>query len=221
MSSLTSPEGAAREIADPADTPEATTQQAPSSNTDAGTDLAAQHTERVQELLQRIADMFSARLTYDRAKEAAFDRLYADFDALRRDAAGETVRPILLDLILLYDRMESTHQQLLSVGGPGASISIETLRSFTAELLEVLARRDVELVPNLSASFDPSHQRAVGVEPAEDASHHHEVVRIVRRGFRHRERILRPEDVIVRRFAPPPRSDSKRDRVLDTGRTTP
>ena len=45
------------------------------------------------------------RLSYDKAKEEAFDRLYADLENLKKNAAFEQIRPLYMDLILLFDRI--------------------------------------------------------------------------------------------------------------------
>ena len=150
--------------------------------------------------LQDLANTVRGRLVYDEAKEQAFDRLYAELDALKRGAALDYIRPLLLDMILVYDRMEQGRQQ--AVAGQGV-VSTETLQSFIDELLEVLFRRDVSLIESTSTSFDYNQQKAIGVIDVPDPAEHQKVDRVVRRGFRLVDRILRPEEVIVRRLVTP------------------
>jgi molecular chaperone GrpE len=159
-----------------------------------------------QSLLGRFADVveevaalrqtIEERLIYDRVKEEAFDRLYAEVEEVRQDRAFQQVRPLLIDLLLLYDRVEQGLQQMY---GPGVSLGSVTqlLQSIRDELLEVLYRREVETIVAPTAIFDRTLQQAVSVQPTAVASEHNQVVRVVRRGFRYRNRILRSEEVIV------------------------
>jgi molecular chaperone GrpE (heat shock protein) len=62
-----------------------------------------------------------------------------------------------------------------------------------------------------SSALDCNHQRAIGVEDVTDPSQHQHVAKVVRRGFWLGSRVLRPEEVIVRRFVEPPRSRAGAD----------
>jgi len=150
--------------------------------------------------LDDLTSMVRARLSYDQTKEQAFDRLYTELDALKRNAALDSIKPLLLDLILLYDRME--HARQLAADAQGI-ISTEILQSFIHELLEVLYRREVSLMEAGPSSFDCNHQKAIGVVDVTDPAEHQRIHKVVRRGFRLGERILRAEEVIVCRVLPP------------------
>lgn len=142
--------------------------------------------------LSQLRVFFSKRFSYDRTKEKAFERLYEEFAELKRNAAFENAKSLFLDLILLYDRMESLQEELeLSPEGRGS------LRSLRNELLEVLSRQEINFIETKHAMFDPEQQQAVGTEKVHSADESGKVVRVVRRGFRYRERLLRPEEVIV------------------------
>jgi molecular chaperone GrpE len=152
--------------------------------------------------LDDLAGLVRSRLSYDQTKEQAFDRLYAELDALKKNAALDSIKPLLLDLILLYDRME--HARQIAADAQGI-LSTEILQSFIHELLEVLYRRDVSLIEAGPSSFDYNQQKAVGVVDVTDPAEHQRIHQVVRRGFRLGERTLRPEEVIVCRvLAPPP-----------------
>jgi molecular chaperone GrpE len=136
------------------------------------------------------------RLVYDRAKEEAFDRLYVEVEEVRQERGFQQIRPLLMDLILLYDRIELGMQQLYGLEGSMPEV-VQLLQSFRDELLEVLYRREVEAIVVPTATFDRTLQQAVSVQPTVVLSEHNQVVRVVRRGFRYRNRILRSEEVIV------------------------
>jgi molecular chaperone GrpE (heat shock protein) len=180
-----------------------------------GVDLLSAAVQRISTQFEDLTGVVKARLSYDKVKEEAFERLYVELDELKKNAAIEHIKPLFLDLILLYDRMEHVHQEAAAKADDG-TIVLGTLKSFTDELLEVLSRRDVWLMEILSSTLDYNHQRAIGVEDVTDPAQHQQVAKVVRRGFRLGSRVLRPEEVIVRRFAEPPRSqvsaDSGRER---------
>ena len=151
--------------------------------------------------LDDLASTVTSRLSYDQTKEQAFDRLYTELDALKRNAALDSIKPLLLDLILLYDRME--HARQLAANAQG-TLSTEILQSFIHELLEVLYRREVSLIEAGPSTFDYNQQKAIGVVDVTDPAEHQRVHKVVRRGFRLGERTLRAEEVIVCRVLPVP-----------------
>ncbi|MBV9929094.1 MAG: nucleotide exchange factor GrpE [Acidobacteria bacterium] len=163
-----------------------------------GAQLLATLTEMSAEL-SVLNSTIEGRLRYDKAKEEAFERLYAELDEMKRNSAFEQARPLYTDLILLFDRIEGARQELARDGSEAPAV-LPLLETLSEELLEVLARREVEVL-RTSAEFDPSLQRAVGTQPAPDEAGNNGVARVLRRGFRYRDRILRPEEVIVMKYA--------------------
>jgi molecular chaperone GrpE (heat shock protein) len=139
------------------------------------------------------------RLRYDKAKEEAFDRLYAELDELKKNSAFDQVRPLYLDLILLFDRIENIG--IDSGRGSPATLTLATLfKTLSEELLEILSRREVEIIQTASPKFDPITQRAIGTESAATEAENNEVARVVRKGFRFRDRVVRAEEVIVKKY---------------------
>jgi molecular chaperone GrpE (heat shock protein) len=190
----------------PPDTPERGSPIEPTPHTERGTTVALDGVSASIDLLRGqlddLASLVRSRLSYDQTKEQAFDRLYAELDALKKNAALDNIKPLLLDLILLYDRME--HARQLAADAHGA-LSTEILESFIHELLEVLYRREVGLIEAGPSSFDYNQQKAIGVVDVTDPAEHQRIHKVVRRGFRLGDRTLRPEEVIVCRvLAPPP-----------------
>lgn len=149
--------------------------------------------------LSSIRTIVENRLTYDKAKEEAFDRLYAELDELKRDSLFEYLRPFFFDLILLFDRIESTRQSMNQNATLDKSLR-DLLKTLSDELLEVLHRKEVELIKTSSATFDAVLQRAIGTEPTAIEIENSQIARVVRRGFKFRERILRAEEVIVKKY---------------------
>jgi len=144
------------------------------------------------------------------------------FDALHQELKGykdgfllESVhRPIIRDLVTLYDDLVEIHRQLgaalseeAPAPGTGTLALIERLR--TTELnvehnlefiIEVLARLEVTPMSNGTGKLDKRTQRAVAVELAEDPDHDTMVVRSMKRGFLWKERVLRAEEVVIQKW---------------------
>ena len=115
-------------------------------------------------------------------------------------ALVDVARPLLVDIILLIDRVESNLPPSSTAGSAETQTLLATIRD---ELLEILARRSVEpVVCEQSAAFDPHVQRAIRVEPTSLPSEHN-LTQFVRRGYQADGQLLRPEDVVVLRHTPP------------------
>lgn len=154
--------------------------------------------ESIRTEVTRLADSFEARFRYDAAKEMAFDRLYEDLDFARVASEFQRMRPLYFDLILLFDRLdkaaEAPHHQLSpSFDSHGLLVSLRE------ELLEILARRGVELISPSPQLFDATLQRVIGIEAAGDQDEENSIVTVVRKGFRHEHHLVRAEEVILRK----------------------
>jgi molecular chaperone GrpE (heat shock protein) len=158
-------------------------------------DLQASLTE-ISESLSRLESRFEARLAYDATKEAAFKHVYAELQDAKLALSLEATRPLLLDLVLLYDRVDAASRFSKS------EYEASALGSFQEELLEILYRRDVRRVVSASDRYDLNTQQVVGVVETPDAEDHQRIERVVRTGFRWGTRLLRAEDVVIRRHRP-------------------
>lgn len=141
--------------------------------------------------------LLEERLRYDATKEEAFQRLYEDLEQFRGEASFVQTRPLYLDLALLLDRLHWTVEQWRE-RYPEAVVGF--LVSLEEEVEEILARQAVVRVPASAGLFDPEHHRAVQVEETQDPEEHNSITRVVRRGYEWNGRLLRAEEVIVRRF---------------------
>lgn len=161
--------------------------------------------DALRNTLAEIHELIERRLSRDTAKEEAFNYLYAELEGLKRRAALLDLKPLYIDLILLYDRMDSACR---NTGGTPEPL-ISSLRD---ELKEVLFRRDIQLIGTGDGTFNPRLQRAVGVEPAVTQEGDGKVLRILRDGFACEQLIIRPQEVVIARFDPtritPPRAEA-------------
>jgi len=145
--------------------------------------------------LAKIQNILERRLSHDRVKDEAFERLYQDLDHVKRNRALEELRPLFIDLILFYDRIQTVDID------SGTSIN-EILCSLKEELEEILLRREIEPIKSPIDFFNPKFHKAVGLEQVESVELDGKIIRVLRDGFIYRETVLRPQEVVVGRYKP-------------------
>ncbi len=144
------------------------------------------------------------------------------FDALHEELKGykdgfllESVhKPIIRDLVSLYDDLTAIHSQMQDAVAEAAQLPAETARKLLQNLktmatnvehnrefiVEILARLEVVMLPDGVGKLDKVMQRAVAVEMAEDPEDDGAIVRSVKRGFSWKGRVLRAEEVIIKKW---------------------
>ncbi len=144
------------------------------------------------------------------------------FDALHEELKGykdgfllESVhKPIIRDLITIYDDLAKIHQQMQDAVADAARLPaevgtklLERLKTMDTNIehnsefiVEVLARLEVSMLPIGSGKLDKQTQRAVAVEIAEDPDEDANIIRVVKRGFLWKERVLRAEEVVIKKW---------------------
>jgi len=147
------------------------------------------------------------------------------FDAMHEELRGykdgfllEVLhRPLIRDLITLYDDLSGLHRRtaaFLESFQPGSDspeiqaaqtqlkLLTTNLDHIVVSLLEVLARMDVRRLEPVGGKLDKLNQRVLNVEPADSPADDLTVTASVKPGFLWRERNIRPEEVIVKKWRP-------------------
>lgn len=125
-------------------------------------------------------------------------------------------RPMIRDLISLYDDLTEIHRQMQAAvaeqerssdGVAGAILVLERLRGIETHIdhnrdfiMEVLARLEVTKLPHGTGKLDKLTQRVVAVEMAEDPDQDGDIVKSLKRGFLWKERVVRPEEVVIKKW---------------------
>jgi molecular chaperone GrpE len=142
---------------------------------------------RMESQLRAMTDVLDQRLRYSDQKESMFSQLYRDLEDARRQLSGDQIRPLILDLVLLLDRTEQA-----------AGLHPESpLPSIAQELVEILARQGVERITAPQAALDPTLQQVIGVDGVPATEGVPSGYRVVREGYRFRDRVLRPQQVVA------------------------
>jgi|GEM_PF-745096 len=146
------------------------------------------------------------------------------FDALHQELKGykdgfilEVLqKPLVRDLITLYDDLSEIQRQMdsfvknLEAGkAPGAGPTpIGThmntmgtnLDHVRLSLVEIMARMEVIVMEPCAGKLNKATQRAVSVELADSENEDGEIARSVKPGFMWRERLVRPEEVVIKKW---------------------
>lgn len=146
-----------------------------------------------------------------------FEALHSELKSYKDGFLLESVlRPVIRDLISLYDDLAEIHRQLAltlalhekrgDISG-GALILFENVLAPVSHLehncdsvIEVLERLEVTIIPTNTGKLDKRNQRAVSLEMVDDPEQDQQVVKVVKRGFQWKDRIIRPEEVVIKKW---------------------
>ena len=172
-----------------------------------------------QEALQRW--MGDAKLVIEQrnvVNKAMFEALHAELKGYKDGFLMEALqRPIIRDLISIYDDASDLLRQLKasvmmqeSRGGVSgvAIVLLENVSNVCVNMehnigfvIEVLERMDVTMMPTNTGKLDKQRQRANSIEPTNDPDLDQMVVKVLKRGFQWKDRVVRPEEVVIKKWA--------------------
>ncbi len=118
-------------------------------------------------------------------------------------------RPVLFELVLLHDNLERAIEWVRGLDDISRDAVIGRLDTLQVELLEILARKDVRRYEEHPASLDTKLHRTMKTLPTAELSENNTVAQILRTGFFWGEKVLRPEEVVIKKYAiqEPPKGD--------------
>ncbi len=146
--------------------------------------------DRHERALDRIEALLEDRREYESRMGQVYAAMAAELDDSRPDRRFHEIRPLLLDLVRLVDRL----RELVEHAQPDG----HALVSAVEEVLEILARNGVTPFRTpLGETFSPETQERIGGAPTDDARLAGRVAASVRDGYRRGERLLRAESVTV------------------------
>ncbi|MEM7533598.1 MAG: nucleotide exchange factor GrpE [Chloroflexota bacterium] len=163
-------------------------------------DAAADILAAIQQMLGGLQRDFTSKIHIDTNKDHMIDTLHQELQAYKEGLHFKILRPILHDLISLYNDLE----KILQEEGQAGQSTEETnhhadaqlrdnMQSFLWSIEDILAKHDVELFSSSDTPFDGRRQRSLGTIPTAHPAQAHRVARSVRKGFIFEDRILQQE----------------------------
>jgi molecular chaperone GrpE len=131
-----------------------------------------------------------------------FVRLTADFDNYKKRAARERQEAVSLAnenlLVKLLPALDAFEMALAATSnGPAGAQSLQTgVAMISNQLKSVLAEAGLEEIDANGKAFDPNLHEAVSQQETKDAPEG-QVIRQIRKGYKFRNRLLRPVGVVV------------------------
>ncbi|HSH39054.1 MAG TPA: nucleotide exchange factor GrpE [Chthoniobacterales bacterium] len=156
--------------------------------------------------LKKIDEHLAALRNTESVNHRLFNTLHQELKSYRDNFLRDTLqKPFIRDLIVLFDDLSSLGSQMQSAAsGADAKQSVVTQWSANLEnaihaLLEVMHRMEVTEVETRD-TVDRALHKVVSYEPTDFAEEDGQIVMRVRRGFVWRDQVLRPEEVVAKRF---------------------
>ena len=157
--------------------------------------------------MRKMDEHLAALRNTESVNHRLFNTLHQELKSYRDNFLRDTLqKPFIRDLIVLFDDLSSLASQMESAASaPDARQSVVTQWSANLEnaihaLLEVMHRMEVnEVEPR--EMVDRELHKVVSYEPADFAEDDGRIVMRVRRGFVWRDQVLRPEEVVAKRFS--------------------
>jgi len=153
--------------------------------------------------LNEIKDLIENRLEYDAVKEKAFDKLYEDMRQQRElpNILDRNIKPLLTDLLLLYDNMKRFEKSLTMQQSSNSETILQEFKYLLDDLLETLYRQEVIPIENDgSEKFSSKLHKATKTEVTKNQDEDFKIVDVFRQGFYWRDKILRPQEVVIMRL---------------------
>ena len=155
---------------------------------------------------QKIDEQLAAIRGTESVNKQLFDSLHTELLKYRDNFLHESLqKPFIHDLVLLYDDLNGLSEQLRSAteekGSKRGRVAQwrDNLENAIQSLLEILHRFEViEIEPK--ERLDRSFHKVLSYEPADFPEEDGCIVMRVKRGFLWRGKLLRPEEVIAKRF---------------------
>ena len=168
------------------------------------TEVSTRPIEQAKQL-QRLEEQLAAIYSTESVNQQLFDSLHAELLKYRDNFLHESLqKPFIHDLVLLYDDLSALAEQLRSAsqektGKRSITQWRDNLENAIHSLVEILHRFEVhEIEPK--EKIDRSLHKVISFEPADFPEEDGCIVMRVKRGFVWRGKLVRPEEVIAKRF---------------------
>lgn len=155
---------------------------------------------------RKMDEHMAALRNTESVNQRLFDSLHEELIKYRDNFLYESLqKPFIRDLLTLFDDLSSLSSQLQTAVEAGEAKRgklgqwRDNLENAIHSLTEILHRMEVsEIEPK--EMVDRAFHRVVSYEPSDFAEDEGRIVMRVKRGFLWRDQVLRPEEVVAKRF---------------------
>jgi len=166
--------------------------------------------------MEQLEQRFETRLLSDAHKDKLIDQLHAELQGYRNQLIRNQVRPMLLDLIQIFDSYQKLLQDLPPQNTPESAQSMrEALAMVPQDILDLLYRQGVEPFEVPEPVFQPQSQRMIQKLATEELSLHRQIAQRLRPGFVWDGEPIRQEWVNVY-IHPNPENTAQKPEVSDS-----
>jgi molecular chaperone GrpE (heat shock protein) len=158
-----------------------------------------------EEQFRKMDENMAALRNTETVNQRLFDSLHDEMIKYRDNFLHESLqKPFIRDLVILFDDLSRLLSQLQSaVDGENKRGPLtqwrDNLENAIHSLTEILHRMEVsEIEPK--DIVDRALHKVISYEPADFAEEDGQIVMRVKRGFLWRDQVLRPEEVVAKRF---------------------
>jgi len=170
----------------------------PNKKTQEKPESSVENFEALAEEVSNLKQSLSARVDQDAIQQKAFDQLYEELRQYKEDFIYQNEKALLLDLLLFYDSMNWFQASLIKKE-MSPEVIADSFQYLIDELLETLYRRDV-LPMEASEKFDRKTQKVIKTVSVDTEQDDYQIHNVLKRGFTRGNRVLRAEEVVVKRF---------------------
>jgi molecular chaperone GrpE len=153
------------------------------------------------QLLQKIDASLEDQLTLAKLSFGILGKISDQMKQQLEESLVRVQRPILLELVLLHDNLQRALEWARDTSELNKEDVFRRLEILQTELLEILFRKDVQPFEEHPASLDLKMHRTMKTVPTTELSENNKVAQILRTGFNWGEKVLRPEEVVIKKYA--------------------
>ncbi|MGE0711401.1 MAG: nucleotide exchange factor GrpE [Planctomycetota bacterium] len=154
----------------------------------------------VQDQTVKVAEAYQRLSRSGVRKEQAYDQLYEELRQYKDDFLLKAQKPLFKEVILLFDGVRQMLRNIEEREEPLKKEEVlDSLKHIRDEILEVLYRRDIELIEDYPDVLDIEIQKPIRRVETDDPQQDRRIEQVVREGFRMNGAVLRPQEVVVKR----------------------
>ena len=156
---------------------------------------------------RKMDENMAALRNTESVNQRLFDSLHDEMIKYRDNFLHESLqKPFIRDLVILFDDLSRILSQLQSAAETGESKRgplsqwRDNLENAIHSLTEILHRMEVSEIEPKDV-VDRALHKVISFEPADFAEEDGQIIMRVKRGFLWRDQVLRPEEVVAKRFS--------------------